>query len=168
MSLDTVTRSYLRQSHRWRGDPRRYRQENLGKEAVASLRGQRKDPRRVRRRAVHKDASPRPGEGPTQDQAGAASLALFLFCFLFFSPLAVPHSMWDLSSLTRDRTCTPLKWKHRVLTTGPPGEPHLGASCTPETLGKSYALFKSRFLHLQRRGPSQHKDLWILGVDVKE
>ena len=42
---------------------------------------------------------------------------LFVFCLflsLFGVVLAVPHSLWDLSSPTRDR-------KHRVLTTGPPG-----------------------------------------------
>ena len=33
--------------------------------------------------------------------------------------LAAPHSIWDLSSLIRDQTCTPLQWKCRVSTTGP-------------------------------------------------
>ena len=42
-----------------------------------------------------------------------------LSSFFFF--LAVPRSMQDLSSLTRDGTRAPLQWKHRVLTTGPPG-----------------------------------------------
>ena len=33
------------------------------------------------------------------------------------------HSMWDLSSLTRDRTHThPLRWKSAVLTTGLPAK----------------------------------------------
>ena len=36
--------------------------------------------------------------------------------------LAVPQGMWDLSSLTRDRTRAPLKWKCRVSTTGLPGK----------------------------------------------
>ena len=30
--------------------------------------------------------------------------------------------MWDLSSLTRDRTQAPLHWDHGVLATGPPGK----------------------------------------------
>ena len=30
--------------------------------------------------------------------------------------------MWDLSSPARDWTCTPLHWKHRLLTTGPSGK----------------------------------------------
>ena len=36
--------------------------------------------------------------------------------------LAVPHGMWDLSSLARDRTPCPLHWKHGVLTSGPQGK----------------------------------------------
>ena len=36
-----------------------------------------------------------------------------------FHPL---HSLWDLSSPTRDQTCDPWQWKHQVLTTGPPGK----------------------------------------------
>ena len=40
--------------------------------------------------------------------------------FFFFWP----HSMWDLSSLTRDQTCILCSGsKRRVLTTGPPGKP---------------------------------------------
>ena len=38
----------------------------------------------------------------------------------FFFFLAVPHSMWDLSSLTRN-PC-PLHYEHEVLATGPPGK----------------------------------------------
>ena len=36
--------------------------------------------------------------------------------------LAMPHSMGDLSSPTRDQTLCPLQWKRGVLTTGPPGK----------------------------------------------
>ena len=32
------------------------------------------------------------------------------------------HSMWDLSSLTRESNTQLMCWKHRVLTTGPPGK----------------------------------------------
>ena len=44
-----------------------------------------------------------------------------LFCFgLAF--LAVPHGLWDLGSPTRHWTqAFPQQWKHRVLTTGQPG-----------------------------------------------
>ena len=35
--------------------------------------------------------------------------------------LSMPCGMWDLSSLTRDQTSTPLQWWCRVLTTGQPG-----------------------------------------------
>ena len=38
----------------------------------------------------------------------------------FFQFLAIPGSMWDLSSLTRDGTHITLQWKSGVLTTGPP------------------------------------------------
>ena len=41
-------------------------------------------------------------------------------CFVFLFFLAVPHSMWDLSSLTRGQTRAPLHRTWRVLTTGPP------------------------------------------------
>ena len=41
---------------------------------------------------------------------------LFFLSFFFF--VAVLCGMWDLSSLTRDGTCTPLQWKHRGQTTG--------------------------------------------------
>ena len=33
---------------------------------------------------------------------------------------AVPQGTWDLSSLTRNRTCALLQWECGVLTTGPP------------------------------------------------
>ena len=39
----------------------------------------------------------------------------------FWGGGAALHGMRDLSSWTRDRTCSPVQWKHRVLTTGPPG-----------------------------------------------
>ena len=51
---------------------------------------------------------------------------LFLFFFNIFLEsylLAAPGGMWDLGSLTKDGTCAPLHWWHRVLTTGPPGKP---------------------------------------------
>ena len=50
-----------------------------------------------------------------------------IFFFFFF---ASPCSMWDLSSLTRDRTCAPAL-EDRVLTTGPPGRlyPASSLSC---------------------------------------
>ena len=31
-----------------------------------------------------------------------------------------PHSMWDLNFPTKDQNLSPVLWKHRVLTTGPP------------------------------------------------
>ena len=37
---------------------------------------------------------------------------------IYFKMLAMPHGMWDLSSLTRDQTCAP--YSGPVLTTGPP------------------------------------------------
>ena len=48
----------------------------------------------------------------------------FFFLFFLYFPLiyffTTPHSMQDLSSLTRDQRSNlrPLQWKHRVLTTG--------------------------------------------------
>ena len=52
-------------------------------------------------------------------------LYLSLLFFFFLSP---PNGMWDLSYLTRDRTCSPLQWKCRVLTTGPLGKSLLALS----------------------------------------
>ena len=46
------------------------------------------------------------------------SLVHFVFFFFFF--LAAACNMWDLSFPARDRTCAPLQWKYRVLTTGSP------------------------------------------------
>ena len=40
--------------------------------------------------------------------------------FIYF--LTVPCGMWDPCSLTRDYTCTPCMARHRLLTTGLPGE----------------------------------------------
>ena len=55
---------------------------------------------------------------------------LFVFlCFSFF--LAVLRGLWDLSSLTRDRTPGPRQWKHRVLTTGLPGNYLCNYFCGP-------------------------------------
>ena len=39
---------------------------------------------------------------------------------IFFFFLAVPHSMWELSSPTRDWICAPCNGRQRVLTTGQP------------------------------------------------
>ena len=60
-------------------------------------------------------------------QLGVSEHPLFFFFFFFF---ASPCSMWDLSSLTRDRTCAPAL-EDRVLTTGPPGRlyPASSLSC---------------------------------------
>ena len=44
------------------------------------------------------------------------------FILLLLLILATLHSMWNLSSLTRDQTCAPLHWKRGVLTTGTPGK----------------------------------------------
>ena len=41
---------------------------------------------------------------------------------ILFIFLVMLCGMWDLSSPTRDQTCA-LQWKHKVLTTGPPGSP---------------------------------------------
>ena len=41
--------------------------------------------------------------------------------YVFFSFLAFPHGLRDLSSPTRDWTWWPWQWKHWVLTAGPPG-----------------------------------------------
>ena len=43
-----------------------------------------------------------------------------LFCFVFFFFFASLHSLWNLSFPTRDQTQAQ-QWKHRVITTGPPG-----------------------------------------------
>ena len=43
-------------------------------------------------------------------------------CLLLKKILAAPHSMWDLSSPTRNWTPYLLKWKYRVLATGPLGK----------------------------------------------
>ena len=52
-------------------------------------------------------------------ETGALKYHLFFnICFLFF--LALPCSMWDLSSQTRNRTDAPLHWKHRSSATGLP------------------------------------------------
>ena len=48
-------------------------------------------------------------------------MLIFLFLFVFFSFLATPWDMWDLSSLTKDWP-DPLQRNHRVLTTGLPGK----------------------------------------------
>ena len=51
------------------------------------------------------------------------SCPLQLICldYYYLSLLAVLCGVWDLSSLTRDRTLTSVQWKCRVLTTGLPG-----------------------------------------------
>ena len=40
-------------------------------------------------------------------------------CFAF---LAVLRGTWDLSFPTKRSNPCPLQWKHRILTTGPPGK----------------------------------------------
>ena len=47
----------------------------------------------------------------------------------FFGPTA--PCMWDLSSLTRDRTCGPMNWKAEVLTTGLLGKSQNNCSFKP-------------------------------------
>ena len=48
---------------------------------------------------------------------------VFCFFFLFvFWLVCLPPGKWDLSAPIRDGTATLLQWKHRVLTTGPPGK----------------------------------------------
>ena len=44
-----------------------------------------------------------------------------MLCFFFFF-LAAKSGIRDLSSLIRHGTCDPRQWKHRVLTTRPPGK----------------------------------------------
>ena len=36
--------------------------------------------------------------------------ALFLCVYLFICLLAIPHTMWELSSLNRNETCAPCHW----------------------------------------------------------
>ena len=59
------------------------------------------------------------------------------FCLFGFFFLATPHSMWG-SSNQRWNPC-PLQWKHRVLTTGPPGN-------SPSFFVSLKTLFKKIFL----------------------
>ena len=42
------------------------------------------------------------------------------FCLFFF--FFLPCNLWDLGSLTKGSNLCPLKGRHRVLTTGPPGK----------------------------------------------
>ena len=70
------------------------------------------------------------GEHPKSREAEAASRKRAthdrgVLCLGFF--LASP-CMQDLSSLSRARTRVPLQWKHRALTTGPPGNSWGGCS----------------------------------------
>ena len=44
-------------------------------------------------------------------------LCMKIIKFFFFNFLARSYRMVDLSSLTRDGTCAPCKWKQGVLTT---------------------------------------------------
>ena len=53
--------------------------------------------------------------------AGAGCVLLLLFCFGFFF-LTMPHSLQDLSSLTKDWTGAQ-QWNHWALTTGQQGSP---------------------------------------------
>ena len=50
-------------------------------------------------------------------------LSLTNFTLLLF--LATPHSMQDLSSLTRDRTSHSQQWRSKVLITGSLGKSHI-------------------------------------------
>ena len=83
-----------------------------------------------------------------------SSLLSFSACFillslilLVFSVLVVALSLQDLNSPSRDRTCT-LKWKHRVLTTGPPGKSPFG-SLLMENKAILYAGFSSHTILFQ-------------------
>jgi len=53
---------------------------------------------------------------------GKPRLVSSILFLKFFYCLAVPFCMQDLFPPTRDRIHTPLQWKCRVLTTGPPGK----------------------------------------------
>ena len=65
-----------------------------------------------------------------QLDVGSVFLPTKLVCFFFPKKylliyLAAPglsRDMWDLNSLTRNRTCVPLYWEHGVLATGPAGK----------------------------------------------
>ena len=48
------------------------------------------------------------------------SVCVYIFIYNFFSWLAAPCSLWDLSSSTRNRA-QPWQRKRRILTTRPPG-----------------------------------------------
>ena len=41
---------------------------------------------------------------------------------IFFFFLAALYDMWEFSSSARELNPCPLQWKHRILTTGPPGK----------------------------------------------
>ena len=62
---------------------------------------------------IHEQAN-RPMESPEADQ-------LFKKCLLYMLQVFLPN-LWDLSSLTRDQTCTPppKHWQCRILTSGLP------------------------------------------------
>ena len=52
-----------------------------------------------------------------------SKVSSFIKSVFFFFFLAMPHSMWDLSCLTRDQTCALCsEWKNTVSTAGPPGK----------------------------------------------
>ena len=68
-------------------------------------------------------------------------MAIILFFLLFFF-LAMPRSMWDLSSPTRDRTRDPCN-ESTVLTTGPPGKSQDGYNFKK---GKDHVLVRICFL----------------------
>ena len=50
-------------------------------------------------------------------------IAWQILCLFFF--LAMPHDMWDLSSVTRDQMCTLCLGGHGVLTLDHKGSPFL-------------------------------------------
>ena len=69
------------------------------------------------------------------------------------------HAMWDLSFSTRDWTHAPLQWKHRILTTGPPGKSLRPSSCSQELCN----LMEEP--HPFKYSPNLHwaAFLWLLG-----
>ena len=83
--------------------------------------------------------------------------------FSFFNLLATPQGMGEnLSSPTRYRTCAALHWKHRVLTTGPPGRspPNHSSKNKFQDTNKSA---KHKTTHRLKR-----MNLWVLGSRMGE
>ena len=57
------------------------------------------------------------------DPLHSPAMKVCIFYFFSFYLLAAPHSMWDPSSRTRDRTHAPGTGSTEILTTRPPGKP---------------------------------------------